>query len=91
MRNKYQDYIEPSELAGKTILACTSIPAEFGRTYNGYLLLKFTDGTRQLFDIHSFIACTPEPTVETMKRAPEEDIGRAVEREETRVRRAQQN
>ena len=74
---EYQNYKEPHQINGKTIESCESIGAEFGRTYSTYLLLKFTDGTRQLIG-GGFNAFSANPTIEEMRKAPkffsEEDL-----------------
>ena len=74
---QYQEYEEPYQISGKTIKSCERIGTEYGRTWSTYILLKFTDGTRQLiggnFNVHS-----PNPTIEEMRKAPkffsEEDL-----------------
>jgi len=65
---QYQEYEEPYQISGKTIKSCERIGTEYGRTWSTYILLKFTDGTRQLiggnFNVHS-----PNPTLEEMRKA----------------------
>ena len=46
-------HLEPSDLVGKTIQSAEFITAEFGRTYEGYLCLVFTDGTKQMIAVTS--------------------------------------
>jgi hypothetical protein len=55
--------------AGKTIASVEQIGAEYGRTYDYYTCLTFTDGTKQLIGgpLNPF---KPRPSVEEMKKAP---------------------
>jgi len=84
--NNFKDYKKPKELNGKTIETCEIIRSEFGRTCNSYLLIKFTDNTRQLIGIDAFDFYSPDPDVEEMKKAPlffsVEDICEKVKRDE---------
>lgn len=67
----YQDHRKAEELTGKTIAWSGLIKPEWGRSDNGYLLLKFTDGTRQIVGIRAFFFTNPDPTIEEMQKAPE--------------------
>ena len=68
--NKYQSYQKSRELVGKTIKTSELIMAEYGRTYDKYLLFTFTDGTRHLLTVGSFRTYHPDPTLEEMRKAP---------------------
>lgn len=61
-----------ADLVGKTIQSAEAIGAEFGRTYNAYLCLVFTDGERQIMGLlHKNLELyNPKPPLEEMQNAP---------------------
>lgn len=69
---------------GKTISASELIQAEYGRTYDAYLCLVFTDGTKAMLGCvsHPINLYGPKPLIEEMKKAPSffspEDIAERV-------------
>ncbi len=78
-----------TELTGKTISSCELINAEFGRTYDKYLCIVCTDGSKII--IHAGEPWQPDPPIEEMKKAPNyfsaSDIAYKVERDENLRRR----
>ena len=69
MKQTYQDHSNPEELNGKTIKSCRMIRAEFGRTSEYYIVIKFTDETRHLLGVHNFTFHQPDPEVNAMRTA----------------------
>lgn len=76
------------ELKGKTIQSCEVIHAEYGRTYDQYICLVFTDGSKLI--LTGSTPWEPDPPVDEMKKAPgyysAVDIANKVERDENRRR-----
>lgn len=64
--------MKAKDLVGKTIQSAELIGAEFGRTYNAYLCLVFTDGTKQMMGLlhKNFEIYNPKPPLEEMQKAP---------------------
>ena len=91
MKPEYQDYKYPEELQGKTIKSCHMIKAEFARTSENYIVLKFTDGTRHLIGVHSFTFHQPDPDVNEMRKATDfftqDEIVEKFKRDEIALRR----
>lgn len=82
-----KDAIE-KKLTGKTIESCEVIRAEFGRTYDQYICLVFTDGSKVM--LYGSEPWQPEPPIDEMKKAPHyfsaSDIAYKVERDEIKRR-----
>ena len=76
------------ELKGKTIRTVERIRGEWGRTYDNYVCITFTDGTRTI--LAAQFPYNPDPTVEEMQKAPEffspTEIAAKVQRDEERRR-----
>lgn len=60
------------EMVGRTVKTVEKIRAEYGRTYETYLLLTFTDGDRCMIGVPGGggIPYDPNPPLEHMKHAP---------------------
>lgn len=65
----YSDHKQPSDIAGKTIAWAGIIRTEYGRVGDHYLLLKFTDGTRQVIGMYAFRYHRPDPDLSVMQGA----------------------
>lgn len=76
-------------LEGKTIASAEAIRAEYGRTYDTYLCLVFSDGSKKLLSGHG-VCYSPRPTVEEMQKAPNffsaDDIADRVRQDELEKR-----
>jgi hypothetical protein len=81
----------PNEIVGKTIASAVIIRAEWARTYDRYLCLTFTDGTKKLIGVTGWDLHDPKPSIEEMKKAPDyfspEDIAARVLADEKESRR----
>ena len=83
-----------NDLVGKTIQSAEAIQAEFGRTYEAYLCLVFSDGTRGMIGVvgNGLDLYNPDPQVTEMMKAPKyfspDDIADKVRENETKVRAA---
>ncbi len=89
----FQDYKKPSDMNGKTIESSDLIRAEFGRTADWYLCLKFTDGTRMLIGATGFGFYSPTPDAKEMRKAQNfftaEEITEKINKDE-RVRQSRE-
>ena len=65
-RTNFSDHQQPAEITGKTVAWAGLIKTEYGRVGNYYLLLKFTDGTRQVIGTSTFRYWDPDPDVSQM-------------------------
>lgn len=76
-------------MEGKTIKSVEKINAEYGRTYDIYICIVFTDNTKTL--IHGGLPYDPKPTAKEMSNAPKfftpDDIAKRVKEDEQKKRR----
>lgn len=77
------------EMEGKTIKSVEQIKAEYGRTFNAYICIVFTDDTKTL--IHGGVPHQPNPIAEDMSKAPKfftpDEIAERVKKDEQKKRR----
>lgn len=79
------------ELKGETIKSIESIRAEFGRTYDNYILIACESGKRVL--IYGGSPYNPNPTLEEMRKTTfftPDEIAEKVRWEEAKKRRRQE-
>lgn len=56
-------FLPISECSGKTIESVHSCPAEYGRTFDAYTFVLFTDGTRSILGTRPSLPWEPRPSL----------------------------
>ncbi len=80
--------LDLNDLVGKTIVSAETVKAESSRTYDYYLAVKCSDGTRILFSGHNVY--DPQPSLVEMKKTDFFTVDELVKKLESDIRKEAQ-